>query len=409
MNLTKSPLSQGKSKPSMIMAALSASVFLLGSGQLSAQSYPDNSYQSDNRYQGQSNDYVTVYEDCGFRGKSRALAVGDYDNVRDLNLGNDKISSMQVPAGLELILYKDERFTGGSAVIDRNISCLDERWNDQASSVRVTYKDQGQYRSGNNSGRSNDGYGQSNTRSGQSNTRSGQYSNGSGQYGNNSQYGNNRQYQGNQSRPNIPRDVTTNNVKRVRFAESTFERVNGKQWRIINANGVTDTYRETNRNDSTIYLRSNRSNQKVEINLARANIRFVERNHNVLNLRIDAAEKGITSRRQNNGYVANKIDGVIRAACFDFRAYTEGGPGGIRFNGKPGFFEFGNVSKKRDYRGRICHDGPLIMELQKTKSSTKVVVEIGNQVFRFGVNEREDEFKNQWYRKDVNLLVTTRN
>ncbi|MFT7528220.1 MAG: hypothetical protein ACI9LY_003381 [Arenicella sp.] len=96
-------------------------------------------------YHRQNSATVTVYEDCDYRGRSREISVGDYQNIRDLGLGNDSISSMRVANGLEIELFQDELFRRASATINTDVSCLNRQWNDQASSLRVSYDDGRQY------------------------------------------------------------------------------------------------------------------------------------------------------------------------------------------------------------------------------------------------------------------------
>ena len=80
--------------------------------------------------------YVTIYEDCNYRGKSYFLEPGQYRGYQ-MKMNNDRLSSMQVPAGMKITLYEHDNFNGKSKIYTTNIYCLDASWNDMASSVVV--------------------------------------------------------------------------------------------------------------------------------------------------------------------------------------------------------------------------------------------------------------------------------
>ncbi len=85
--------------------------------------------------------YVTLFEDCNYRGKVFYLAAGTYQGYQ-MKINNDRLSSMQIPSGLKVTLYEHDNFSGRSKTFNSHISCLDESWNDMASSLVVesTYK-----------------------------------------------------------------------------------------------------------------------------------------------------------------------------------------------------------------------------------------------------------------------------
>jgi hypothetical protein len=71
--------------------------------------------------------------------------IGRY-NVKDqtLGIGNDKISSIRVPSGLQITVWEHGDFKGASRTWSRDVECLkNERmstkksWNDQVSSFEV--------------------------------------------------------------------------------------------------------------------------------------------------------------------------------------------------------------------------------------------------------------------------------
>jgi len=79
---------------------------------------------------------VSCYEDCDYNGAKYEFNVGEYPFVgQDVN---DKISSIQVPSGLEVELYEHGNFGGRSLIIRENERCLvDKNFNDLTSSLKV--------------------------------------------------------------------------------------------------------------------------------------------------------------------------------------------------------------------------------------------------------------------------------
>jgi hypothetical protein len=84
---------------------------------------------------------VTVYADCNYRGYGAALTEGRY-NLSDLQargVGNDKISSIKVPAGYQVVAYNDINFAGTSLTVTTDNACLtDEGFNDIITSLVVS-------------------------------------------------------------------------------------------------------------------------------------------------------------------------------------------------------------------------------------------------------------------------------
>ena len=325
----------------------------------STNSFAEN-YQGQNSGQ-QNNTYITIFENCSFQGKSRSLAVGDYSDVEKLNIRNDSISSIQIPEGLQITLFEDERFRGNSVVISTSETCLNRAWDNQASSIKVGKSYQSQSYTGNYTPVVN----------------------------NNSQ-----------------RLITTE-VSQVWFANTSLEKVAAKQWRIVNQNGSIDTFREVNRDGRVIYLQSNRIAQSVQIDLYAKNVQFLASNGKPVNYAIIRSElEKANSNYQVNANVASNRNPNrrIQNRCFNFKATAYGGEGGLRFEGKKSFERFG----KRGSTGRICHDGKLKMEISKTQAATKVVVEIEGNKYIFAANEKADILLNTWYRKAVWLRVGSR-
>ena len=79
---------------------------------------------------------VALYEDCDYAGRRYYLGVGSY-KLYQMQIGNDKLSSMQIPRGLRVTLYEHDDFKGQFATYTNNINCLENGWNDNASSMVV--------------------------------------------------------------------------------------------------------------------------------------------------------------------------------------------------------------------------------------------------------------------------------
>lgn len=80
--------------------------------------------------------YVTLYEDCNYQGKIKTLEPGLY-RLYQMKIDNDKLSGMQIPAGMKVTIYQDDNFKGKSNTYYNNIACLEAEWNDMTSSIVV--------------------------------------------------------------------------------------------------------------------------------------------------------------------------------------------------------------------------------------------------------------------------------
>jgi hypothetical protein len=83
-----------------------------------------------------SQNYVTLYEDCNYKGKQYTLEAGTY-SLYQMKIDNDKLSCLQIPQGMKVTIYENDNFKGRSKTFYNNISCLDKEWNDMASSIVV--------------------------------------------------------------------------------------------------------------------------------------------------------------------------------------------------------------------------------------------------------------------------------
>ena len=77
---------------------------------------------------------VIIYSDSDYRGWSVELPVGSYSG---LGIGNDRLSSIIVPAGYRVTLYEDGPFKGRSLELNSSRANLGD-FNDRATSAIVS-------------------------------------------------------------------------------------------------------------------------------------------------------------------------------------------------------------------------------------------------------------------------------
>ncbi len=340
-----------------------------------------------------SDDYidgVTIYEHCGFKGKRQTLRPGEYPSLRDIGFGNDSVSSIRVPRGSEAVIYRDDDYRGPFARIDRDIRCFDRKWNDEASSISVretSYRDDRSSESYRNNDRSNSS--RDYDRRDNSDRRN-TYDRGSA--------ANNR----NQGQAN----VTAKNISQVIFDGISLQQVSTTQWSMDSNRGASKQFQEVRRDSDSVYLENKYTAERVRIDLFANDVTFVDRDGSRQRYNIDRKNAALESKPNRSTATVKPVrpaspDPRIRANCFNYKAYTKGGAGGIRFYGKDGFYQFATKGKT----GRVCHKGELTMEINKTNLKTDVIVEIDGKRFRFAPNEKEDRLLNTWYRKKVVLKV----
>ncbi len=80
---------------------------------------------------------ITVYEHNNFGGKKLELPIGKY-NFKTIRkkIGNDIISSVQIPNGLQVTLYEHANFKGRTKLLKANTSSLPD-FNDITSAILV--------------------------------------------------------------------------------------------------------------------------------------------------------------------------------------------------------------------------------------------------------------------------------
>jgi len=313
-----------------------------------------------NYYQDQQPGVVTVFEDCDFRGKGWSIPGGEYPNLERLNIGNDRISSVRVPKGMELVLYKNRKFRNSYVTIDRDVRCLNRDWNNEASSLKV--EDRGYQ--------------------------------GSDQY-------DNRQNQNNNSNKN----VTSKNVSKVVFDNRVLQKVAPKQWKMANRRYGVIEYKEVSRDRNNVYLQNKFTAEKVRIDLFSNDVTFVNRNGQSQRFVINGLQAGLSELGNNeprNNKPHNNRKHYIQGECFNYKAYTRGGRGGVKFQGRKGSDQFDT----RPFSGRWCQsDNKFAMELTKLDPNTDVIIEIQGKKYTFLANEPHDLLLNDWYRKQFILPV----
>ena len=305
---------------------------------------------------------VVIYTECGFRGQSQIVGVGEHSKIDNLRFPNDQMSSIRVPAGLQVTIYEDSKFRGAYARLNQDVDCFDRFWNNTVSSMRV---------SGSSTGY-NPGY----------------------------------------PAPGAPNPgVNVNNVGYVTFSNSELRRVNNNTWALgtRNQNSAITNFNVANRDQTSLYLQSTMSAESIRINLQANTVTYFTANGLTQSFPIQQMQAGVSVGTNpitpkpgpQHPIVGNEPSRRISGQCFNYRAYTRGGNGGLRFHGKDNVERF----TTKPVTGKVCHSGALTMEITKTEPRTEVIVDIQGRSFRFAANEKEDRLVNNWYRKDVRLVV----
>lgn len=335
---------------------------------MSAITMPSAIAQNDYRNNSNASDYVTIYEHCDFRGDSRDILVGEFRNMRSVNFGNDSVSSIRVPNGMQLAIYEDDDFRGAYARFNRDSSCLDRQWNDKASSLKVSVYSNKR----NNSNTNDNGYD-----------------------------GRNYDNRGRDSRSNSRNDnnVTAQTLVQVTFDGKVLQQTDKNNWRMTAQRGRATQFRELSRERDTVYLQNTYTSEKVRIDLFANDVTLIDSNgrQQRYNIQRKQASSNSTSAWASNDEPSRRIS----QQCFDYRATSRGGEASVRFETRESLKRFNNST----VTGRVCHKGAMTMEIGKRDVNTDVVIEILGQHYRLGRNDQGDEYKNSWYRKQVRLSV----
>ncbi len=105
----------------------------------------NNNNNNNNYYPESSNDYVTLYEDENFGGKSITLRSGSINYLPNVGFPDNALSSLQLPAGWKVVLYDQPNFKGSSYNVLRTKNKFNfSGWADKASSM-IIYTTGGSY------------------------------------------------------------------------------------------------------------------------------------------------------------------------------------------------------------------------------------------------------------------------
>lgn len=325
-----------------------------------------------------ASDYITIYEHCDFRGDSREVLVGSFNRMRSVNFGNDSVSSVKVPRGMELVIYEDDDFRGAYARISQDISCFDRQWNDKVSSLKVSGYVDGR-RNNRNSNNNRDYEGRNYDNRNRDNRR------------------NNRSNRGRNDT-----NVNAKNIAKVVFDGKVLQQTGNKSWRMSSSRGGVSQFKEIRRDRDTVLLQNDYTAEKVRIDLFANDVTLVNRNGRQKRYNIQSKEASLNTRPSVSTPAPVVNDNRrIRQECFDYRASSRGGEASVRFQTRESLKRFNNQT----VTGRVCHKGSLTMEIGKRNTNTDVTIEILGRSFRFAPNEQENELLNNWYRKRVQLSV----
>ena len=354
-----------KNTPSILLKLIILSSALFMSFAATAQ----NSQQT---YQ---QDYITIFEDCNYSGDRRTLSIGDYNNMRSIDFGNDRMSSIRVPSGVTVTIFEDDDYRGDKARIVRDIRCFDKKWNDRVSSLSVDSE---------------------NTRSYQTRPN----------YDNDGRPTNSPVVRN----PNVRTNRNTNgrNVARVVFGNQLLQQSSETDWQMTDGrSGSVLQLKEVSRDDNTVLLQNQFTAQRVRIDLFANDVTVIGRNNQPQRFNITSAQPSLINAQPTVTRVPPVVKNpanpsrLINGPCFNYRAYSRGGTAGVRFHGQEGFNQFGS----KPLSGRVCGDNIVTMEINKKSLSTDVLIEIQGRTFRFAPNESADAFRNTWHRKLVKLLL----
>lgn len=79
---------------------------------------------------------VIIYEHMNFEGKGQLLTIGEYDEF-DISIGNDALSSIQIPEGMKVILHEDFYFEGRTLELTKDTKYVGDEFNDMTSSITI--------------------------------------------------------------------------------------------------------------------------------------------------------------------------------------------------------------------------------------------------------------------------------
>jgi hypothetical protein len=80
--------------------------------------------------------HITIYQDANYQGAGELMTPGSFD-VDRISIGNDQLSSVQVPEGMIVTLYADAGFSGASKTFTADTPYVGDDFNDLTSSIMV--------------------------------------------------------------------------------------------------------------------------------------------------------------------------------------------------------------------------------------------------------------------------------
>lgn len=82
---------------------------------------------------------IYIYQDINYGGRVASLGEGNYNlaSLQAKGFKNDDLSSIKVPFGYKVTLYRDDNFQGGTKVITSDTNWIGNDFNDAASSIKV--------------------------------------------------------------------------------------------------------------------------------------------------------------------------------------------------------------------------------------------------------------------------------
>lgn len=102
-------------------------------------------YSGANNGNATNQNVVRLHASCNFSGTHYLLPPGEYPTLRN-TIGNNALSSFQIPEGMVLEIFEQDNFGGASTgPISIDNVCLNGAWNNRASSAKVYYRSNGDW------------------------------------------------------------------------------------------------------------------------------------------------------------------------------------------------------------------------------------------------------------------------
>lgn len=300
---------------------------------------------------------VIIFSECGFNGHATRVPLGQHSKIKNLGFANDAVSSIKIPAGVSVQLFKDDRFKGAAITLAQSTPCLDRYWNNQASSIKVDINRLDQPKSA----------------------------------------------------PWTKHEYTrgADQLQSLRFENSVLTRESAQKWQLRAGAGGRAPFSVVRQTQSTLALKSDISQERIRIDLTQNTVTYTAGAglSQVFAIQNKQWRNGSWGGKDySNEWDRGKMKREkhsFKSNCVSYKAYSDGGNAAIRFQGKDLTERFSS----RAVTGRVCHTGSLTMEINKTDLDTHVVVEIQGKRLVFARNEAPLRLLNNWYRKEVRLVL----